>query len=34
MASHAVAPVPPSGPIRARIAARMTPVLFAETAEE
>ena len=34
MASQAVAPVPPSGATRARIAARMTPALFAETAQE
>lgn len=34
MASQAVAPIPPSGAIRARIAARMTPALFAETAQE
>ena len=34
MTSQAVAPVPPSGAIRARIAGRMTPALFAETAEE
>ena len=33
MASQAVAPIPPSGAIRARIAARMTPALFAETAQ-
>ena len=33
MATHAVAPVPPSGAIRARIVGRMTPALFAETAQ-
>ena len=34
MASQAVAPIPLSGAIQARIAARMTPALFAETAQE
>ena len=33
MESQAVAPVPPSGAIRARIVGRMTPALFAETAQ-
>ena len=34
MATQVVAAIPPSGAIRARIAARLTPQLFAETAEE
>ena len=33
MPMHAVAPAPPSRAIRARIAGRMTPALFAETAQ-
>ncbi len=31
MAMQSVIPAPPSGAIRARIAGRMTPALFAET---